>query len=476
MNNNIAKFTALMVASSVIFAAPVSTALAAQTRPTTQQVVGNISTMFNAEDLKHAYGVLNINVGDIWSITFPEKVKEYITSQADALSVRIIDNRVLIGSKAIKGTLPLLIVTESDTIYYFQAHLIATQGGGIHDVLVKDNDQPDTDTPAFPSAPAEPVPNSIRPVPAPAPIPQVARPTTPILVHAPTPLIQTRGMPAVANPPVSIQPRPVTPRPVSMSAVAPTARPTPVPPKPIISNLQFAPTAVPAPAPVAVNVQVTPSLTPSALRPVQASRPAPVRPTPVLLTDRHGQPLPVAKVATIQSIPALPLQTVAKPTPTPVAVRTPEPAPVEQPTQAALTTPTESAPQVPTPSPSTTPAVLSPAPTPISVANMPQAEVQPTVEYRALTNGRMTRVYYKITNSSGATVTFNEATIQITDANLQPLSPTPSRGEVTIAPGEIATGYVDLEGNLPTLLVTMTLQDGAGSTLALSGTVSPGNL
>ncbi len=158
----------------------------------------NVTREYRAEDLTSNYGILDISVGDIWVVTLPDDVTDVITSREGVLQFNRTGNRVIMGALASSGAYPILIVT-ADRMYFFQARLTPSKGGGMRNVIVKADavQQTDQRLNAFPQAPAAPVP-AFTPVPAPAP--------------AVTPVQSVKPAPAPAITPAAPKPQATTSR------------------------------------------------------------------------------------------------------------------------------------------------------------------------------------------------------------------------------------------------------------------------
>lgn len=119
--------TALLSASALAVATPA---------PKTPDLGANITLNYKADDLKSAYAILNIAAGDIWVLNLPDDVVDIVTSKDGVLQFQKRGNRVVIGATASSGSYPVLVMTQ-DSVFFFQARLSASRGGGLHNIVVQ---------------------------------------------------------------------------------------------------------------------------------------------------------------------------------------------------------------------------------------------------------------------------------------------------------------------------------------------------
>ncbi|WP_189091357.1 hypothetical protein [Deinococcus ruber] len=203
-----------------------SRAAAAPTQDTTPNpyIGGNITRTYSADDLKKTYGILDMAVGEIWVLNLPDTVTDVITSRDGVLQFSQRGNRVVMGAIASSGSYPVLVMT-GDSVYFFQARLSASRGGGVRNVVVRGDESPNQDQqmPGFPATPATSEvapPRSSSPVVRSVPTPALAVPvaaiqpaqasvSTPVTVAAPMRSAPAAVVSAPVSVPVSVPSAPV---------------------------------------------------------------------------------------------------------------------------------------------------------------------------------------------------------------------------------------------------------------------------
>lgn len=112
---------------------------------------GSITREYRASDLKQAYGILDIAMGEIWVLNLPDDVVDVITSREGVLQFSQRGQRVVIGATASTGSYPILVMT-ADSVYFFQARLAPSRGGGVRNIIVRADQapEPEQQIPGFP--------------------------------------------------------------------------------------------------------------------------------------------------------------------------------------------------------------------------------------------------------------------------------------------------------------------------------------
>lgn len=159
---------------------------------------GNITRTYQADDLKRTYGILSMSVGEIWVLNLPDTVTDVITTRDGVLQFSRRGNRVVVGAIASSGTYPIVVQTD-DSLYFFQAQLSPSKGGGIHNIVVEASPPANEQEPQSGAA-AQPAPlrtSQLR-------IPAQVLPISPVVssVQAPTPQSaprQAEALPAVSS-------------------------------------------------------------------------------------------------------------------------------------------------------------------------------------------------------------------------------------------------------------------------------------
>lgn len=141
---------------------------------------GSITREYRASDLKQAYGILDIAMGEIWVLNLPDDVVDVITSREGVLQFSQRGQRVVIGATASTGSYPILVMT-ADSVYFFQARLAPSRGGGVRNIIVRADQapEPEQQIPGFPTqaAPTNALPQTSVPAPATASRAVAATPT-----------------------------------------------------------------------------------------------------------------------------------------------------------------------------------------------------------------------------------------------------------------------------------------------------------
>lgn len=267
-------FTHILFLGLTLTAAAFSTAHAAPVIPstpaTTPYMGGNITREYRAEDLKTSYGILDVGIGEIWVLNLPDTVVDVITSKDGVLQFKQAGSRVIVGALASSGSYPVLVMTQ-DSVFFFQARLNPSRGGGVRNIVVRADQAPDDEQllPGFPSGPAASVgavaPKPVMPFAASVGVTGVQPLIGPVQVGSgraarsvPGSALAAVTTPALTLPaptPASVTPPSVTPAPAP--SVAPPvllAAPATLPTSPALAPVMAAPSpvmATPAPTPVA---------------------------------------------------------------------------------------------------------------------------------------------------------------------------------------------------------------------------------
>ncbi len=204
------KIATALLALSVTLAAP---SAHASTTNSNQYLGGNITREYTAADLTTRYGILDIAVGEIWVITFPDTVMDHITSREGVLQFSKVGNRLFIGALASTGSYPI-VIPAGDRVYFFQARLAPNRGGGIRNVIVRGDEPPSPEQaiPGFPAAAAAPVGE----VPTPTQVTVRTASTSTALPQVPIRAPLTVPPAAAAQPAVSAPPALTPPAPIPL--------------------------------------------------------------------------------------------------------------------------------------------------------------------------------------------------------------------------------------------------------------------
>ncbi|OWL94159.1 hypothetical protein CBQ26_16810 [Deinococcus indicus] len=176
---------------------------------------GSITREYRASDLKQAYGILDIAMGEIWVLNLPDDVVDVITSREGVLQFSQRGQRVVIGATASTGSYPILVMT-ADSVYFFQARLAPSRGGGVRNIIVRADQAPEPgqQIPGFPTqaAPTNALPQTSVPAPATASravaaTPTASAPTATVprtTTSTPTRTVTSQVTPQPAAPAVSV--------------------------------------------------------------------------------------------------------------------------------------------------------------------------------------------------------------------------------------------------------------------------------
>lgn len=229
-----------------------------------QQLDPNITRVYYLGDLENCPGKLDMQPGDLWTLTFPDTVNDAFVTRAGVVERQIQGNRLIMAVTAQTGTTPVLVLTEDGQAPRFNITVTAGKGGRNKNVLIRPGLPPGGSkctaaqaTPA-PAAAVKPpaTPTVVKPSPAPTrPLPATVTVRAPVSVTTAAPAGKPLT-PASATA-VKTTPAPGTPAVTLSSAAAPTVPALPTAPA------VGAWTAASAPA----SRPVTPPLAPAPSRP-----------------------------------------------------------------------------------------------------------------------------------------------------------------------------------------------------------------
>ncbi|GGB61248.1 hypothetical protein [Deinococcus soli (ex Cha et al. 2016)] len=188
---------------------------------------GSITREYRASDLKQAYGILDIAMGEIWVLNLPDDVVDVITSREGVLQFSQRGQRVVIGATASTGSYPILVMT-ADSVYFFQARLAPSRGGGVRNIIVRADQapEPEQQIPGFPTqaAPTNALPQTSMPVATPA-SPTTTRTPASTPAAASLPASTARTSPATTSTPTRAVTSQVTPQPAASPVPVPVSLP-----------------------------------------------------------------------------------------------------------------------------------------------------------------------------------------------------------------------------------------------------------
>jgi len=242
----------------------------------------NITRTYYEGDLESCPGVLDMQPGDLWTLTFPDNITDSFLTRDGLVERKVQDNRVVMAVTATSGTSPMLVMTEDGHAPRFMITIQGGAGGRNKNVIIK---------PGWSGTTACGGVKSV----APAASPTAA---APVLVGSTAP--KTLAVAPTKRPPAVVKPTPAKPN-AAQPNVKPSAVKSPVTKPPATSPVSIPPAAVPPQVPITVAV---PTPTPSAST---AAKPAPIG-TPTAASPqapaRVAVPTPAAPTPTVTLAPA----------------------------------------------------------------------------------------------------------------------------------------------------------------------------
>ncbi len=265
----------------------------------TNPYLGNSSTRtYYLAELEDCPGKLDMQPGDLWTLTFPDKLADAFVTRNGLVERRLQDNRLIIAVVGPSGSTPALVLTEDGRAPLFSITIQPGPGGRNKSVIVK---------PGLP-------PGGSRCGAAGSAAPRTAA------VRATTPTRVVRSAPAPSRPTTATVRPPVATPPPAGRAITPSTRP-PVREAarvPVTAATSTPARAVSAPAPARTTGRaVTPPTLPAPASPTRASSsPAPaVATTRTVAAPPVSAPTPSTRL-TANAVPATPL---SRATTTPLA-------------------------------------------------------------------------------------------------------------------------------------------------------------
>jgi len=175
----------------------------------------SITRFYYLGELEQCPGKLDMQPGDLWTLTFPEGITDAFVTRNGIVERQIQENRLIMAVTAPTGSTPALVLTEDGHAPRFSITVEAGKGGRNKNVVIKPGLPPKgSKCPGLSAAP------STKPAATPSPAkPPVVRPNP-----APKPRTSLPGRPVVvARSPVAASPVAGKPIAVKRNVVRPTA-------------------------------------------------------------------------------------------------------------------------------------------------------------------------------------------------------------------------------------------------------------
>lgn len=205
----------------------------------------NVTRTYYLSDLEGCAGILDMQSGDLWTITFPENITSFFLTRSGVVEAKSQDNRLLLAGLSGSGSVPLVVLTESAQAPKFIVSMQPGKGGQVKDVQILSGTPPSSNCPDATATRRNTAPSAV-------PVPGVVAPSTlsnaaPTLPPGTTLNPGTPSLPA----PVPVQADPIAGNSPVMAAkapAAPTATPVQTTPKPTTTDLDKIKTRFKSPA------------------------------------------------------------------------------------------------------------------------------------------------------------------------------------------------------------------------------------
>lgn len=181
------------------------------TLPGTPYMAKNATRYYFLTELDFCPGVLDMQTGDLWTITFPENISNYYLTRPGVIEAKAQDNRLILTPLTNNGTVPLLVITENNLAPKFLITIKSGAGGRLKDIQIISGSS------AKSTCPVSAAPRATEPVSTRNTLPT----KVPAVMQQPAPIAPVIQKPTVTMP---VAPKPAPPVPVLQS---PTTRVTP---------------------------------------------------------------------------------------------------------------------------------------------------------------------------------------------------------------------------------------------------------
>ena len=96
----------------------------------------NVTRTYYLADLEGCAGLLDMQAGDLWTITFPENITSFFMTRSGIVEAKTQDNRLLLAGVSSSGSVPIVVLTESAQAPKFVVTMQAGKGGQVKDVQI----------------------------------------------------------------------------------------------------------------------------------------------------------------------------------------------------------------------------------------------------------------------------------------------------------------------------------------------------
>ncbi|KQR25612.1 hypothetical protein [Deinococcus sp. Leaf326] len=125
------------------------------------------------DDLERCPGILDLQSGDLWMLSFPEPVSDYFLTRQGIVEAKVSGQRVMLAGVGTSGSVPLMVLTDSGLAAQFNVQVRAGTGGQNKTVQILPGSAPKSSCPktsgpdtAAPVAVAPAAPASVRRTPS----------------------------------------------------------------------------------------------------------------------------------------------------------------------------------------------------------------------------------------------------------------------------------------------------------------------
>ena len=171
----------------------------------------NITRTYYMDELEHCPGVLEMNPGDLWTLTFPDNIRDSFITREGVIDRQVIENRLIVAAVGNSGNTPVLVMTGNNKAPRFRIEIKSGAGGQNKNIVVLPGSpargsqcagaqlhvEAPIDTPA-PAVAVAPVTFIETPIPTPAPSLPVAK-TTQASITSPL-IVNLRRSAGVSSP------------------------------------------------------------------------------------------------------------------------------------------------------------------------------------------------------------------------------------------------------------------------------------
>ena len=96
----------------------------------------NITRNYYMDELEHCPGLLEMRPGDLWTITFPETIRDSFITREGVIDRQVVDNRLVMAAVGNTGSTPVLVMTTDSKAPRFRVDIKSGEGGRNKNVMV----------------------------------------------------------------------------------------------------------------------------------------------------------------------------------------------------------------------------------------------------------------------------------------------------------------------------------------------------